>query len=283
MITYLEPFTRKAPLRKFNNKRVVLTGAASGVGREIALLLAASKAHLILIDIQQNALEKTAEECQKLSPKVDFFTVDITNSENMHTIAENIQREGAVDFVFANAGVGGINPGDNFSLSINKKIMDVNFYGAVNSIIPFLPLMLKNRSGHIIATSSLASLRGLPGGASYSASKAALNNFIESLRIDLKSSGIRVTNILPGFLKTAMTNHDEFPLPFLLDAKTSAKKIIAATDKRKITYMFPFPMAMLALLNKFIPDFLYIRMHLLIQQVQNKDNGQGQRRQPKIF
>ena len=160
------------------------------------------------------------------------------------------------DVIIANAGVGGINPA-KFSVEVNETVMGINFFGTVNTITPFLKRMCDRKSGHIVAISSLASLRGLPSAASYCASKAAQNSLMESWRLDLARYNIQVSTILPGFIKTAMADHDEFDMPFTVSSEAAARATLSAIAKKKKRYLFPWPMRFFASINKMLPVWLY--------------------------
>ena len=136
-----------------------------------------------------------------------------------------------IDILIANAGLGGVNPGDSFSEEINRKMMSVNFFGTTGIISLILPQMIERKNGHIVGVASLAGLRGMPQAASYSASKAAQITFFESLRLDVKQYGIRVLTVFPGFIATKMTNHDEFKMPFMISPQKTAEKIISSIKK----------------------------------------------------
>ena len=243
----------------FSGKRVVLTGAGSGLGKAIALEMASSGArHLALIDLDLNSLKSVHAECKKRGTDVSIFKADVSIESEMHSVKSKILRDlGDVDIVIANAGVGGMNPGKNFSIPVDRKIMTVNYFGTVNTLIPYVKDMMFKRNGHLVGISSLAALRGLPEAASYAASKSAQAIFLESLRVDLKKTGVRVTSIYPGFVQTKMTDHDEFDMPFMLTAEKAAKEIVKAIGRNESAFLFPFPMKVLALLNRSLPNFLY--------------------------
>jgi len=141
--------------------------------------------------------------------------------------------------------------------------------------------MMERKSGHIVGISSLASTRGFPLAASYSATKAAQRNFLESLRVDLKPHGISVTTILPGFFKSKMTEHDEFSLPFLMDLSDVADKSLRAIAKKKGEFALPrllkFGLFILRLLPTPFYDFLVIKE----QSIENK--LKPRKRVPKTF
>ncbi len=237
----------------FSGKRILITGAASGIARDLAMVLKDWNVKLALLDIQMLAAEDFEE-----SQDVLTFKADVTKLEEMILMrAKLYEKWGGVDIVIAAAGVGGINPGQCFSQELDHKIMSINYFGTINTLTPFIELMKKNNTGQLVGICSLAGLRGLPQAASYSASKAAQMTMLESLRLDLKSSGISVSCIHPGFVATPMTNHKEFEMLFTVPVSDSTFHILKAIAKKKKQYFYPWPMAFLSKLNRLLPNWIY--------------------------
>ena len=257
----------------FTGKTVLITGAASGLGRELAKELCSYTEKLVLLDLNKEGLEETADLCRAKGSYISIYEADLLKEDPLRLVVE---KESCPDVIIANAGVGGVNPAHSFDAGIDSRIMGINYFGVVRTISPFLKEMVKRKSGHIVGISSLASIRGLPGACSYSASKAALNNFLESLRLDLAPHGVKVTTVLPGFLETPMANHNEFDMPFKVTVEKSAKHVLKAIVKNKKRYAFPWVMGILSLLNKFMPIFIYDKVLPLV-------SGQDKDMKPKIF
>lgn len=237
----------------FKNKKILITGAASGIGKDLSLVLHDWGAELFLIDLKK--VDLTLYENLKF---VTSFEADVTNEESLIQIKNEIFKKiDSVDIIIAAAGVGGLNPGKNFSAQMDRKVMSINYFGTINSITPFLDSMIKKRKGQIVGISSLAAFRGLPAAASYSASKAAQMTMLESLRLDLLGSGVDVTCIHPGFVETPMANHSDFDMPFKVSARKSSLLILKAIKKRKKQYCYPWPMAILSKINRLLPNCVY--------------------------
>jgi short-subunit dehydrogenase len=132
----------------------------------------------------------------------------------------------------------------------------VNYHGMVNTLMPFVPGMLTRGHGALAGICSLASLRGLPNAGSYCASKAAQMTLLESLRVDLAPRGISVTCIHPGFIRTPMTAHDEFPMPFMVTSEAAAEVCIRAVDRGRSQVYFPTVMGWLSRFNRLLPNGL---------------------------
>jgi short-subunit dehydrogenase len=136
----------------------------------------------------------------------------------------------------------------------------VNVFGMIYSIEAVLPAMLQRGRGHLAAVSSLAAYKGLPGESGYTASKAAMNNYLEGLRIQLRGRGVAVTTICPGFVKTPMTEVNDFKMPFLLEADEAARRIVRALRRRKKVFNFPWQMSLIMKLTAWLPDWVLARM-----------------------
>jgi short-subunit dehydrogenase len=129
----------------------------------------------------------------------------------------------------------------------------------IYSIEAVLPEMLGRGRGHLVAVSSLAAYKGLPGESAYCASKAGVNSYLEGLRIQLRDRGIAVTTVCPGFVRTPMTAENNFKMPFLLEADEAARRIVRALRHRRKVYNFPWQMAFLMKLTAWLPDWLLAR------------------------
>jgi short-subunit dehydrogenase len=247
----------------FDGKVVLLTGAAQGLGRQLALELAALDTRLILIDADVEALMALRETLRTLGANVHTHAVDVTDRDAMVTMQQELP-EGfaAVDVVISNAGIAGMAFPDQPSAATAGRIMAVNYLGLVHLTELFLPAMLERRSGHFAGIASLAGLRGLPLGGYYAASKAAQRLFLDCLRTDLVGSGVAVTIVLPGLIDTGMNSDIKrvFRLPRMMPASIAARKILQAVARRKRHYLFPFEAALLARLDVLLPHFLRDRL-----------------------
>ncbi|MBF0106596.1 MAG: SDR family NAD(P)-dependent oxidoreductase [Deltaproteobacteria bacterium] len=258
----------------YHNKTILITGASSGIGKDLALFYSAFNTKLILLARREDLLKQIQDECQKNGSEVLIFAADVSDRKKMEAIASDVLNQwGFVDIVIANAGVGGLNPADHFSLDLNQKFVAINILGLAYTLVPFIDSMKQNKKGILVGISSLAAFRGLPKAASYSSSKAAQGVFLESLRVDLKKYGISVCSIHPGFIETPMTDHDEFKMPFMVPVRKSSILIAKAIKRKKAVYLYPWPMRILTYINKKLPvcvyDYLVPR---LSGQKQNTDS-----------
>ena len=181
----------------------LITGASSGIGRSLARRVAANGESVALIARRKPLLDSLVNEIVESGGTARAIECDVTRREDVVAAVNEAQRVlGPVDRLIANAGGGEPTFVETFSASNISQVIDLNVIGTANCIEAVLPSMLERSAGHIVAMGSLASYRGLPTAAAYSASKAALTNLMESLRIDLKPRGIDVTLLLPGFVRT---------------------------------------------------------------------------------
>ena len=154
-------------------------------------------------------------------------------------------------------GVGGTTGGRELDAAAVARIININLIGAVNSAAAVIPQMLRQQSGHLVVISSLAGYRGLPKSGAYSASKAGVSAFYESLRLDLKGTGIGVSIIHPGFIKTPLTAGREAQMPWLMETADGTAKILRAIERKQKSYAFPWQLASLVRVAMVMPIALY--------------------------
>lgn len=246
----------------WRDKRIFLTGASSGIGEALAVALAKKGAVLGLLARRKELLDKLRKECERVGGTARVFACDVTDEDAVQTaVDEFIFEFDCVDILIANAGIGGNNAETRALKPLAvKKVIDINLLGAVNSVHAVLPKMMKRENGHLVAISSLAGFRGLPKSAAYSASKAGMTAFFESVRLDVRHSGIGVTIIQPGFIRTPLTSGREAKMPFLMNLDVAIPLFIKAIEKRKRFSAFPWQLASIVRAGKFMPSWLYDRI-----------------------
>jgi len=237
--------------------RVIITGASSGLGAALAGVYAKRGALLGLIARRRpelQALAATLGRCR-------FYPVDVRDSALLRQAADDfLAHEGCPDIVIANAGVSyGTLTEHAQDLRAIQDIMDVNVLGVARTFQPFIEPMRAAGSGVLVGIASVAGYRGLPGAEGYCASKAALIAYLESLRVRLRRDGIRVITICPGYIATAMTADNPYPMPFLLDADAAAKKIVRLIERGATYAVIPWQMAIIARILRAIPNVLFDR------------------------
>jgi short-subunit dehydrogenase len=244
----------------WKEKVVLITGASSGIGRALALELGRRGARLGLTARRGEELLKVAYEVGRAGGEAMALAADVRDPEALKAAAESVrERWGRIDVLVANAGMSSTTAGTKLNAGEVGDVITVNVLGVVNSVAAVLPSMLERRAGHLVAISSLASYRGMPKSGAYSASKAAVSTFFESLRVDLSKSGVVVTVIHPGFIRTPMTANRKKKLPFLLEVDDAACRI-RAIERRARTYAFPWQLASLVRVIRHMPGSLYDRL-----------------------
>jgi short-subunit dehydrogenase len=240
----------------FAGQVAVVTGASSGIGRELARTLAREGCKVGLIARRRDQLEALAGEIAAGGGASAIGIADLSDREaTLHAFAEVTAKLGPVELLIANAGVGAPTLLDKPNVPDVVRMYQVNVLGVVYSLEAVLPDMLKRGRGHVAAVSSLAAYKGLPGESGYSSSKAAVNNYMEGLRIQLRSRGIAVTTICPGFVKTPMTEVNNFKMPWLLEADDAARRIVQALKRKKKVFNFPWQLSLLMKATAWLPDW----------------------------
>ena len=236
--------------------KVVITGASSGIGRALALEYAGRGATLGLIARRVDLLTQLAAS---LPVRSYTYAANVTNARALAAAAEDfIARAGCPDIVIANAGVSaGTLTAHCEDNAVFEEVMAVNVTGMMLTFQPFIEEMRRQRRGIIVGIASVAGFRGLPGAAAYSASKAAAISYLESLRIEMRASGIAVVTICPGYIATPMTQRNPYRMPFLMDATVAASKMADAIATRKRFYVLPWQMAIIGWLLRRLPRPLY--------------------------
>jgi NADP-dependent 3-hydroxy acid dehydrogenase YdfG len=245
----------------WKGKIVFLTGASSGIGEALALAMAQRGATIGLLARREELLKELAVKCENNGGRARYFAVDVTDAKAVAKAAESLRNEfGQIDILIANAGIGGNNSETrNLNSEAVAKVININLLGAVNAVSAVLPAMLENKSGQLVAVSSLAGFRGLPKSAAYSASKAGMTAFFESVRLDVQSKGVAVTIIQPGFIKTPLTSGRASKMPFLMELEDSIPLFMRAIERRAKFAAFPWQLASIVRLAKIFPAWLYDR------------------------
>ena len=241
---------------------VVITGASSGIGRALAIELGA-RGHLLgLIARRERELRETVELVAARGGTAIAATADVGDRPALRDAFQTLESaNGPTRVLVANAGFGAPTRLNPLNIEDVERTFRVNVMGVVYSIEAVLPGMLQAGDGQLVAISSLAALKGLPGESAYCASKAAVNAYMEGLRIELRSRGVAVTTVLPGFVDTAITPMDAAATPFMISAETAARKIARVIDRRKSGVVaFPGRMAALTTLLARLPDSVVARV-----------------------
>ena len=244
-------------------RRVFITGASSGIGSALARHYAGQGAVLGLVARRADRLAELAAELN-IAGAASVFTypLDVTDADALQAAGDDfMMHAGSPDVVIANAGVSsGTLTEHREDLAAIRRILDINVYGLATTFAPFIPAMRQRGTGRLVGIASVAGIRGLPGAEAYSASKAAAIAYLECLRVELRSSGVRVVTIAPGYIDTPMTEHNPYPMPFKLPVDEAARRFASAIERGSSYTVIPWQMGIVAKVLRLLPNWLYDRL-----------------------
>lgn len=239
--------------------RLVITGASSGLGLALSRYYLMRGAVVAAFARRGELLHDLATE---FPGQVHCYALDVHDTVAMQMAAQDfIARAGLPDVVIANAGVS-VGTLTEYAEDIDafQQVMDINVVGIVTTFQPFILAMRAARQGTLVGIASVAGFRGLPGASAYSASKAAAISYLESLRVELHGSGVKVVTICPGYVKTAMTKINPYAMPFILEADDAAQRIALAINRQTTFSVIPWQMGLVGRVLKLLPRYLYDRL-----------------------
>jgi NAD(P)-dependent dehydrogenase (short-subunit alcohol dehydrogenase family) len=231
-------------MKKDTGKTAIITGAGSGIGRELSLLMSKRGACVIVCDLNQTAADETVRLIEDSNGTAEARILNVSDYETFQNIVNETQeKNGSIDYLFNNAGIGVGGEARDFTINDWRSVLDVNLYGVINGITAVYPIMTKQKSGHIVNTSSLDGLVPFPMHLSYTASKYAVVGLSMALRIEGDPLGVRVSVVCPGrvetsiFEATKLINTDREKTMKIVNsapaitAKTCAKRILEGMDR----------------------------------------------------
>ena len=256
-----------------------VTGASGGLGAALARELAARGTRVVLAARRREALEELARELGAAGGRADVALLDVGDTEAVRSAVEHWDAElGGLDLVVANAGVAPPAGRDPVSWEGVEPVLRVNVLGAVATLAAALPMMRTRGRGTLAGISSLAALRGMPDSGAYSASKACLSTWLESLQIDLDGTGVTVVDVQPGFVRTPMTDRNRGPMPFLLEVDDAARRTVDGLERGRLLVSYPAGLSLpLRTLARWMPRRLWVAV---MQRVGAKGPGPTGARRP---
>jgi short-subunit dehydrogenase len=241
-------------------KTLWITGAGKGIGKAVALEYAAHGWTIAISARTESDLLAVAQEAEVagLPGKIQVYPLDVTDHDAAKRAFKAIEADnGPIDQIIFNAGTHSPTPPTEFSVASFRTLMEVNYMGAVNGLDAVLPTLIDRKAGHIAIVASVAGYSGLPNAAAYGATKAALINMCESLKTQLDSLGVTVSVINPGFVRTPLTNQNDFPMPFLMEPDDAARAVFEGMGRKKFEISFPTPFVMILKFLRILPYWLY--------------------------
>lgn len=254
-------------------KNAVITGACGGLGRALAQQLLAQGAAVALLGRDEAQLQALAA----LAPaRCVVYRPDVSDAAAMQAVAADwMARQGVPDLVIANAGVaGGYDTAEPADLAVMRRMLEINLLGVATSFQPFLAAMRAQRRGALVGVASLAGWRGLPGNGAYCASKAGLIAYLQSLRAELRGSGLTVSTVCPGYLRTPLTAGNRFAMPGLMEPEDAARQLLARAARGAELIVLPRRMGWLARALGLLPAAWHDRI-LLAQPRKPRVGEQG--------
>ncbi len=238
---------------------VLITGASSGIGQALALQYAQRGFRLALVARRIDVVKSWLIPCEISADSYEFYSSDVTDPDSMAAMAVDcMARQGVPDVVIANAGISiGVDSSLRADLDVMARILATNVMGVANTFGPFIAAMTARGSGALVGIGSVAGIRGLPGHGGYCASKSAVISYCESLRGELRTSGVKVVTICPGYIATPLTANNSYKMPFLMQADAFAEKAFDAIEAGASYRVIPWQMGVVAKLLRLLPNALF--------------------------
>ncbi|MFT7668083.1 MAG: short-subunit dehydrogenase [Planctomycetota bacterium] len=225
-------------------KNAFITGASSGIGQAMALELSRRGTRVVLAARRLDRLQGLARTIRAAGGEAEICELDVTDSKAVFgSIAHWDESVGGLDLVIANAGVGSVGPASKLAWGDVQDVVQVNFVGAIATLLAGKDVMISRGKGTLVGVSSLAGVRAMPESGAYSATKAGLQNFLETLELDLRHLGLRVVDIQPGFVRSEMTEDIEFKMPFFMEVDDCAVRCIDGIEAGRSVISFPWQLA----------------------------------------
>lgn len=243
---------------------ILITGASSGIGKSLALALAASNVALHLTGRNEERLNLVVEECIKKGAMVKSSLMAVEDYEAMKQQIQQWDDEQPLDLVIANAGIAGNHIESNNVAERLRLLMDTNVTGVLNTIEPVIERMTARKKGQIALMGSMASFLPLPPSPAYCATKSMLLNWGDSIGPNLAKDQLYISVICPGFVRSHITDQNQFPMPFFMEGEKAAHIIIKGLKKRKPRIAFPFALygilSFLSILPRILQRFILTKL-----------------------
>lgn len=241
---------------------VFITGASSGIGQALALRYAQAGWRLALVARRVSEIKSWASAQSISTDSYAIYSADVSEPDSIMAAGRAcIAAQGVPDVVIANAGISvGMDTTVAEDIAVMARTFATNNVGMAATFQPFIEGMARRRAGTLVGIASVAGIRGLPGHGAYCASKAGVISYCESLRGELRPTGVRVVTLLPGYIDTPLTRHNRYPMPFLLQPADFAARAFRAIQAGASYRVIPWQMGVAALLLRLLPNVLFDRV-----------------------
>ena len=238
--------------------KIWITGASSGIGKALAIKFANKGWKVAVSARRENLLKELSDKY----PNIQSFPLDVTDSDKCKSVFKDIlEKFDNIEICVFGTGIHDPKSEKKFNLQKIKKIMEVNYFGTMNSINSVYDYYNDKKSGQIAIISSVAGYRGLPAAGAYCASKSALTSFTESFYFEMKKKNVRLTLISPGFIKTPMTDQNDFPMPMIKSTEFAAEQIyVGLIKKRGFEIHFPKAFTYIIKTLRILPYKIYFKI-----------------------
>lgn len=244
------------------SKLVFITGASSGIGQALAWRYHLAGYQLALVGRRTREMQSWASACGLSARSCRIYSADVAVTESIVSAGKDcLQQQGVPDVVIANAGISeGMDSRERDDLEVMAKTFATNNVGVAATFHPFIEAMLERKCGKLVGIASVAGIRGLPGHAAYCASKAGVISYCESLRGELRGSGVKVVTVSPGYIDTPLTRQNRYAMPFLMDVTLFANKAFKAIESGASYRVIPWQMGFVAKMLRVMPNALFDRL-----------------------
>ncbi len=252
-----------------NKKTIWITGGSTGIGKALAIKFANEGWNVAISARRENLLNEIADNHENISS----FPLDVTDKSKCKEVFEKIKNKFEnIDICFFSTGTWNPKKERDIDIEQIEEVFKINFFGTLNAIKAVEEYFKKKKSGTITIVSSIAGYRGLPNSTGYGPSKSALNNLAESLYFDFKRSNVRVCLVSPGFIKTPMTDKNDFKMPFLKTTEYAAEKIYdGLINKKNFEIHFPKSLTLVLKIFSFLPSKIYFALVTKMTKYQKKN------------
>ena len=245
-------------------KRLWLIGASTGIGRDLAMLLAREGVAVVVSARNKDALQTLLQEMEPVETKKGSHSLVVYDVSKKNMAKDALKNAGELDGIIYCAGAYEPMAAQKPNLVALEEMVEINYSGAFRILAEVVPKFTQRKCGYILLIGSISGYRGLPNAWGYGATKAALMHLAENLKCDLMGSGVQIQICNPGFVETRLTDKNNFKMPFIMDTKLAAQRIVSGMKSKRFEIAFPFIMVFALKFLAFLPRSLYFTLISLV-------------------